>query len=83
MEASTRSTINPLRWNWSVVGEVVQEYAGTVLVLLLITNGLATFLIMFDKLVVSTDVRHFVGALSLAFSVLVVGWAVHRAIRSR
>lgn len=82
MDATTREAASTIKWNWSTLGEIIQEYAGTVLVLMLIGNGLATFLIMFDKIMVSSELRHLVGGFSLIFSIAVVGWAVHKATRN-
>lgn len=77
------SKSNPLKWNWNLVGQIIQEYAETFFLLLFIVNGVATSLIMFNWVEAGDKFKFAVGALAFAFSVLAMMYFTYLGVKHR
>ena len=63
--------------------EIAQEYIETLYILLFIINGLATFLILFDKIEVGQNAKQIVGALSFGFAAVMFITFTNRGVREK
>ena len=83
MEANTRKVYNPFSWNWKLVFETVRLYAETILVLLFIVNGLATFLILFNLVEANEFAKQLVGSVAFAFSAVGLIMITNRGVKQQ
>lgn len=82
MDAKTpKAEKKSFKIDFSGIGEIVREYAETLLVLTFIINGLATLLILFNQVDANEFQRHLVGAVSFAFSFMALVKFTNRGVK--